>query len=93
MMPTALLLSLFHQERAGVRDFARYDLHLSPRPSPGGKADKDRYFMRITLEQLPSPLMGEGSGGGEDSTSSPHPHLPPPRGEGVLTYPCQPKEG
>jgi hypothetical protein len=43
-----------------------------------------------TFEPLPSPLMGEGSGGGEDSTSSPPSDLPPPRGEGVLTYPCQP---
>jgi hypothetical protein len=34
-----------------------------------------------TCELLPSPLMGEGSGGGEDRTSSPHPDLPPPGGE------------
>jgi hypothetical protein len=46
-----------------------------------------------TCEPLPSPLMGEGLGGGEDSPSSPHPHLPPPRGEGVLTSPCQPIQG
>jgi hypothetical protein len=46
--------------------------------------------MRVTFEQLPSPLMGEASGGGEDSTSSPHPDLPPPRGEGVLTSPGDP---
>jgi hypothetical protein len=26
-----------------------------------------------TFEPLPSPLTGEGAGGGEDSTSSPHP--------------------
>jgi hypothetical protein len=49
--------------------------------------------MCTTFEPLPSPLMGEGAGGGEDSTSSPHPNLPPPRGEGVLTYPCQPLAG
>jgi hypothetical protein len=48
--------------------------------------------MCTTFEPLPSPLMGEGAGGGEDSTSSPHPNLPP-RGEGVLTYPCQPLAG
>jgi hypothetical protein len=46
-----------------------------------------------TCEPLPSPLMGEGSGGGEDSSSPPHPNLPPPRGEGVLTSPCQPSKG
>jgi hypothetical protein len=46
-----------------------------------------------TFEELPSPLMGEGSGGGEDHTSSRHPNLPPLRGEGVLTYPCQPLDG
>jgi hypothetical protein len=46
-----------------------------------------------TFEPFPSPLMGEGSGGGEDSPSAPHPNLPPPRGEGVLTYPCQPHGG
>jgi hypothetical protein len=45
-------------------------------------ADTGRYVMHVTFEQLPSPLMGEGSGGGEDSTSSPHPHLPPRRGKG-----------
>ena len=49
--------------------------------------------MRATFELCPSPLMGEGAGGGEDSPSSPHPHLPPPRGEGVLTYSCQPASG
>ena len=38
-----------------------------------------------TFEPLPSPLMGEGAGGGEDHTSSPHPNLPPLRGEGVFT--------
>jgi hypothetical protein len=45
--------------------------------------------MRVAFELLPCPLTGEGSGGGKDSSSSPHPTLPPPRGEGVLTYPCQ----
>jgi hypothetical protein len=46
--------------------------------------------MRATVELLPSPLMGEGAGGGEDRTSSPP---SPARGEGVLTYPCQPNAG
>jgi hypothetical protein len=45
--------------------------------------------MRATCAQLPSPLMGEGVGGGEDRTPSPQPNLPPPKGEGVLTYPSQ----
>jgi hypothetical protein len=42
-----------------------------------------------TCEPLPSPLMGEGEGGVRTAPFSPHPNLPPPRGEGVLTYPCQ----
>jgi hypothetical protein len=37
--------------------------------------------MRATFEPFPSPLTGEGAGGGEDHTSSPHPHLPPPGGK------------
>ena len=41
--------------------------------------------MHIAIKRFPSPLTGEGAGGGEDNTSSTHPHLPPPRGEGVLT--------
>jgi hypothetical protein len=49
--------------------------------------------MRVTFELFPSPLVGEGSGGGEDRTSSPHPKLPPLRGEGVLTSPCQRGKG
>jgi hypothetical protein len=49
--------------------------------------------MRAPFELLPSPLTGEGTGGGEDSPFSPHPNLPPPRGEGALTYPCQPAKG
>jgi hypothetical protein len=49
--------------------------------------------MHVTCEPLPSPLMGEGAGGGEGSPSSPHPDLLPPRGEGVWTYPRQPSRG
>jgi hypothetical protein len=40
--------------------------------------------MRVTFELFPSPLMGEGAGGGEDNNLSPHPPLPPPRGKGYL---------
>jgi hypothetical protein len=54
-------------------------------------ADTGRYVMHVTFEQLPSPLMGEGSGGGEDSTSSPPSPPSPAKGEGVLTSPCQPR--
>jgi hypothetical protein len=53
-----------------------------PSPSPVEGADRGRYVMRATFEPLPSPIKGEGSGGGEDRTASPHPHLPPPRGKG-----------
>ena len=49
-------------------------------PPPG--ADRDRYVMRIALKHLPSPLMGEGVGGGGSRASPPHPHLPPPGGKG-----------
>jgi hypothetical protein len=45
--------------------------------------------MRDTFEQIPSPLMGEGSGGGEESISSPLSQPAPAKGEGVCTYPCQ----
>jgi hypothetical protein len=46
------------------------------------------------LRTAPLPLDGEGSGGGADSAAfPPHPNLPPPRGEGVLTDPRQPSMG
>jgi hypothetical protein len=38
--------------------------------------------MHIAVKHLLPPLTGEGSGGSEDSTSSPHPTLPPHRGKG-----------
>jgi hypothetical protein len=41
--------------------------------------------MHVTFEQLPSPLMGEGSGGGEDGTSSP-PSQPSPTQGGRGVY-------
>jgi hypothetical protein len=49
--------------------------------------------MRAAFESFPSPLMGEGAGGGEDRTPSPHPNLPPLRAEGVRSYLCQRREG
>jgi hypothetical protein len=38
--------------------------------------------MRATFDPLPSPLMGEGSGEGEDSNSSPIPTFPRQGGKG-----------
>jgi hypothetical protein len=35
-----------------------------------------RYAMHIARKHRPSPLTGEGAGGGEDSPSSPHPPFP-----------------
>jgi hypothetical protein len=55
---------------------------------PSRRADKGRYVMRATFELFPSPLMGEGSGGGEGSPSSPIRPFPR-QGGGALTYPCQ----
>jgi hypothetical protein len=44
--------------------------------------------MRCTFEPLPSPLMGEGAGGGEDCTSSPpSPPSPAPRQGGRSNLP------
>jgi hypothetical protein len=49
--------------------------------------------MPIALKHLPSPSIGEGSGGGEDSTSSPHPNLPPPGGKGCFPPLVSPPRG
>jgi hypothetical protein len=65
--------------------------------------------MPIALEHLPSPLMGEGSGGGEDRTSFPPSPpspakggrgldlplsaLPPGEGWGEGLYPLTPVKG
>jgi hypothetical protein len=63
-----------------------------------GDGDGD-LFKRFTISldvighDIPAPLMGEGRGGGEASAPSPHPNLPPLRGEGVFTYPSQPTRG
>jgi hypothetical protein len=46
--------------------------------------------MPIALKQLPSPSMGEGSGGGGTRASSPPSQPSPARGEGVFTSPCEP---
>jgi hypothetical protein len=54
--------------------------HLYPPPQG---ADRGRYFICIAFSQLPSPLMGEGSGGGEASAPSPHPNLPRKGGRGI----------
>jgi hypothetical protein len=49
-------------------------------PIPSLPADRARYVMCGTFEPLPSPLMGEGSGGGEDRTSSPPSQPSPAKG-------------
>jgi hypothetical protein len=49
--------------------------------------------MHIARKHLPSPLMGEGSGGGGSRAASPHPNLPRSRGEGLVTYSGQPTKG
>src|SRR5262245_15663095 len=43
--------------------------------------------------RIPSPSTGEGQGGGVPYVLSPHPNLPPHRGEAVLTSPSQPARG
>jgi hypothetical protein len=54
-----------------------------PQPFPPiPTSDQGRYVMCGTFAPLPSPLMGEGSGGGEDSTRSPIPTFPAKRGRG-----------
>jgi hypothetical protein len=46
--------------------------------------------MPIARKHLPSPLIGEGAGGGGSRASSPPSPPSPARGEGVLTSPCEP---
>jgi hypothetical protein len=69
------LCSLSHYEMAGVRGLGVHQ--RLPSPSPAGRADRGRSVMCGSFAPLPTPSMGEGVGGGEDSTSSPHPDLPP----------------
>jgi hypothetical protein len=45
--------------------------------------------MHIAIKRFPSPLTGEGAGGGEDNTSSPPSPPSPARGEGVFPSLCQ----
>jgi hypothetical protein len=45
--------------------------------------------MPIARKHLPSPLMGEGSGGGGTRAFSPPSRPSPARGEGVFTSTCQ----
>jgi hypothetical protein len=44
-----------------------------------------------SFEPLPSPLTGEGSGGGEDRTPSPLPTFPRQGGKGYLLTPVSPE--
>jgi hypothetical protein len=55
---------------------------LAPSPSTG--ADRGRYCVRLGTGHLPSPLMGEGSGGGERIAPLPPSCPSPTRGEGTL---------
>jgi acyl carrier protein len=90
-LSTYLAARIDEAQAAGTGD-------VSPAPGaflPPPPADRGRYFMRIASEPPPSPLMGEGSGGGEASASSPHPNLPPHRGKGYVPPPVSlpPREG
>jgi predicted ATPase/DNA-binding winged helix-turn-helix (wHTH) protein/class 3 adenylate cyclase len=56
-----------------------------PGTPPWEAPDRGRYVATSVIPHFPSPLMGEGSGGGEShATSSPHRNLPPPGGKGPL---------
>jgi hypothetical protein len=73
--------------RGGTQEWwkrPKFTPHLNPPPRG---ADRGGYVMCGTSEPPPSPSMGEGSGGGEDSTSSPLSPPSPAKGEGVLTHP------
>jgi hypothetical protein len=59
----------------GVRSGAAFP-HLNL-PPPG--ADRGRYVATLVMQNFPSPLMGEGLGGGETTA-----FLPP-----ILTFPHQ----
>jgi hypothetical protein len=69
------LCSLSHYEMAGVRGLGVHQ--RLPSPSPAGRADRGRSVMCGSFAPLPTPSMGEGVGGGEDSPPSPLPNLPP----------------
>jgi hypothetical protein len=53
-------------------------------PSPFTGADRGRYCVRLGPRHLSSPLMGEGSGGGERIALLPPSCPSPTRGEGTL---------
>jgi hypothetical protein len=38
--------------------------------------------------RVPSPLRGEGQGGGESMANTPHPNLPPQGGKGTISFPA-----
>jgi hypothetical protein len=70
-------------------------MHIARKQLPSSLmgADKGRYVMRVTFELLPSLLMGEGSGGGEDSTSSPPTHPSPTKGGRGMYLPLSALQG
>jgi hypothetical protein len=49
--------------------------------------------MHVAFEQLPSPLMGEGAGGGEDSPSSPPSQPSPAKGGRGIYLPLSAARG
>jgi class 3 adenylate cyclase/DNA-binding winged helix-turn-helix (wHTH) protein/tetratricopeptide (TPR) repeat protein len=58
------------------------------------RADKGRYSASLDPQPLPSPLRGEGLGGGERSAPLPlHPLLPPPGGKGPVPTLVSPQRG
>jgi hypothetical protein len=64
-----------------------------PIPTFPRSAYKGRYVASLDTQNRPSPWMGEGGGGGERSAPL-TPSCPfPTRGEGILTYLCQPAQG
>jgi DNA-binding winged helix-turn-helix (wHTH) protein len=58
------------------------------------RADKGRYGASLDPPPLPSPLRGEGLGGGEGRAPLPsHPLLPPPGGKGPVPTLVSPRRG
>jgi hypothetical protein len=49
--------------------------------------------MRVVFEQFPSPLTGEGLGGGEDSSSSPPSQPSPAKGGRGVYFPLSASRG
>jgi hypothetical protein len=64
------------------------DENCRPRMTAESRADRGRYVMRVTCAPLPSPLMGEGVGGGVGPVLFPPiPTFPRQGGKGYLPTP------